>query len=267
METIVVILMVALFVILMAFVFSTALLTPIIGKKNLLFVLAIGFVVGIIGGLFFIAPVVEDIPGLATSFYLSTSNSVETLNVDVSSNLDTNQFIEKTRSLDGVKSVTVYGVTIKTAAFSDSWKTTYQNRIPVAVKGIKSVQIPSNDILEVQIQDGYNTPDTIKKLEDWMMLVSGIAVRYSLAHAAVEVESSKVYSVSKELSKDAVVKDIKGPTQDKINFINSILPNKFNVVLLCGFIGLLTGLAGVFVDTLIGFINNLRDRLKKKDKK
>ncbi|MGZ7046971.1 MAG: hypothetical protein ACXVHP_01655 [Methanobacterium sp.] len=266
METIAVVLMVALFIILMVFVFSTALLTPILGKRNLLFVLAIGFVVGIIGGLFFIAPVVEDIPGLATSFYLSTSNSVETLNVDVSSNLDVNQFIENTRKLDGVKSVTVNGVTMKTAAFNDGWKTTFQNRIPVAVKGVKSVQIPSSDTLEVQIQDGYNTPDTVKRLGAWIMLVSGTAVRYSLAHATIQVESSKVYSVSNELSKDAVVKEVKGPTHDKINYIKSIIPNKFNVVLFCGVIGLLTGLAGVFVDTLIGLINNLKERVKKKEK-
>lgn len=250
----------------MVFVFSTALLTPIIGKRNLLFVLAIGFVVGIIGGSFFIAPVVEDIPGLATSFYQSTSNEVETLNVDVSSNIDTNQFIENTRKLDGVKGVTVYGVTIKTAAFGDTWKTTFQNRMPVAVKGVKSVQIPSNDTIDVQVQEGYSTPETIKKAEDWMMLVSGTAVRYSLAHASVQVESPKVYAVSRELSKDAVVKEVKGPTQDKINYIKSIIPNKFNVVIICGFVGVLTGLAGVFVDTLIGLFSDMKERIRKKDK-
>ncbi|MGZ7160998.1 MAG: hypothetical protein ACXVHR_11040, partial [Methanobacterium sp.] len=82
----------------------------------------------------------------------------------------------------------------------------------------------------------------------------------------IQVESSKVYSVSNELSKDAVVKEVKGPTQDKINYIKSIIPNKFNVVLLCGVIGLLTGLAGVFVDTLIDLINNIKERVKKKEK-
>ncbi|MGZ7210291.1 MAG: hypothetical protein ACXVHV_10455, partial [Methanobacterium sp.] len=156
--------------------------------------------------------------------------------------------------------------TMKTAAFNDGWKTTFQNRIPVAVKGVKSVQIPSSDTLEVQIQDGYNTPDTVKRLGAWIMLVSGTAVRYSLAHATIQVESSKVYSVSNELSKDAVVKEVKGPTQDKINYIKSIIPNKFNVVLFCGVIGLLTGLAGVFVDTLIDLINNIKERVKKKEK-
>ncbi|WP_225370647.1 hypothetical protein [Methanobrevibacter arboriphilus] len=35
------------------FVFSMGLLTPIIGKKDIISVLAIGFVVGLVGGTFF----------------------------------------------------------------------------------------------------------------------------------------------------------------------------------------------------------------------
>lgn len=263
MDTIVVIVMVALFVVLMAFVFSTAMLTPIIGKKNLLFVVSIGLVVGIIGGAFLIAPIIDDIPAIATSFYISTSNDVETLNVDVSTNMNINQFIEKTKNMDGVKSVGVSGVTLKTTPFSDSWKSTLPKRIPSAVKGVKSVEIPSNDVIEVQIQDMSNTPEIIKKLDDWLSLVSGIEIRYSMAHATVQVESSKVYVISDELSKDAVVKEIKGPTQDKINYVKSVTPNKFNVVILCGFIGVVTGLAGVFVDSILALTGELKGRFKK----
>jgi hypothetical protein len=266
METIAVIIMVALFIILMAFVFSAALLTPIIGKRNLLFVVSLGFIVGIIGGAFFIVPVMDDIPGIATSFYLSTSNELETLNVDVSTNLDTNQFIENTKKLDGVKSVTVSGVTLKTTSFTDTWKTNLKSRIPAAIKGIKSVQIPTNDTIEIQVQNQASTPEAVKKLDDWLMLVAAIDIRYSMAHASVEVESSRVYDVSKELSKDAVVKEIKGPTQDKINYIKSIIPDKFNVIILCGFIGILVGLAGVFIDTLISLYNDMKKKVKKKEK-
>lgn len=266
MESIAVIIMVVLFIVLMVFVFSTALLTPIIGKRNLLFVVSIGFIVGIIGGAFFIVPVMEDIPGIATSFYLSTSSDVETLNVDVSTNMDTNQFIENTKKIDGVKNVTVSGVTLKTTQFEDRWKNSLSTRIPTAIKGIKSVQIPTNDTIEIQIQNQANTPEAVKKLDDWLMLVAAIDIRYSMAHASVQVESSKVYEVSKQLSKDAVVKEIKGPTQDKINYIKSIIPDKYNVIILCGFIGVLVGLAGVFIDTLISFFSDMKERMKKKGK-
>ena len=59
METLAVILMIALFVLVLVFIFSTALLTPLIGKKNLIFVILLGFTVGAVGGAFFIAPVFD----------------------------------------------------------------------------------------------------------------------------------------------------------------------------------------------------------------
>jgi len=54
MEMLVVIIMLVLFFFLMVFVLSTALLTPLIGKRNLIFVLSLGFIVGVVGGAFFI---------------------------------------------------------------------------------------------------------------------------------------------------------------------------------------------------------------------
>ena len=265
METIVVILMVALFIILMVFVFSIALLTPIIGKRNLLFVISIGFITGLIGGAFFIVPVVEDIPGLATSFYLTTSNDLETLNADVSTNIDINQFIQDTTKIDGVKNVTVSGVTLKTTPFSSSWKTTLQSRIPVAIKGIKSVQIPSNDTINIQVQDQSDTPDVVNKLESWLVLVSGTNVKYSTAHATIQVESTKLPAASSQISNEAVITSSTGPTQDKINYISSIIPNKFDVIFICGIIGVIVGLAGVFIDTLSEFSNSLKNRIKRDD--
>jgi len=263
METIAVIIMAVLFVVLMTFVFSTALLTPIIGKKNLLFVVSIGFIVGLIGGAFFIAPIMDDIPGIASSFYLSTSSDVETLNLDVSTNVDINQFVDSAKQIDGVKSVEITGITLKTTQFSDKWKAILSNRISVSNKGIKSAQVLSNDTINIEMQDQADPQDVIKKLNSWLMLVGAIGIKYSIAHATAQVESGKVYSASEQFSKNAVVTGVNGPTQDKINYIKSIIPNKTNVVILCGFIGILVGLAGVFIDTLMGLFDGFKDRIRK----
>ncbi len=265
MESIAVTIMIVLFVVLMVFVFSTALLTPIIGKKNLLFVVGLGFIVGIIGGAFFIAPIMDDIPGIATSFYLSTSNDVEKLNVDVSTNLDVNQFAESASKINGVKSLQVTGITLKTTQFSDKWKSILTNRIAVANKGIKSAEVKSNDTIDIQLNPGVNPQEVIKKLDNWLMLVGAIDIKYSLAHASVQVESGKVYDVSNELSKDAVVTGIEGPTQDKIIYIKSIIPDKTNVIILCGFIGMFVGLAGVFIDTLLEAFADFKGRVRKRE--
>lgn len=265
MGTIEVIIMVALFIVLMVFVFSTALLTPIIGKKNLIFVLGMGFIVGIIGGAFFISPVANDIPGIATSFYHSTSGDLETLNIDISTNVDINQYIAGLKTVDGVKSVDVEGITVKTAQFSDKWKNVLSKRITISNRDIKSAKVLSNDTVMIEIKNGSDPQLTLKKLKDWLMLVGGIDLKYSLVHVIAKVETSKVNSVSDYIAKDAVVTGVEGPTQDKINSIKAMLPDKFNIVIICGFIGLLVGLVGVFIDTLLGFFENFKKRMSKKE--
>ncbi|MGB9936940.1 MAG: hypothetical protein ACPK7O_04420 [Methanobacterium sp.] len=267
MGSIAVLLMVILFIVLMVFVFSTALLTPIIGKKNLLFVVSIGFIVGIIGGAFFISPIMDDIPGIATAFYVSTSSDSAVVNLDISTNLDINQYLDNARKIDGIKNIQLTSMTVKTTPFSDAWKATLPNRIVAGNKDIKSAQMTSSDTIVVQLKDGANPQDAIKKLDDWLMLIAAIDIKYSMAHASAQVESSKIFGVSDALSKDAVVTGVQGPTQDKINYIKSIIPNKTDIIILCGFIGIIVGLAGLFIDTLSGIFGDFKDRMRKKEDK
>ena len=264
METIAVILMVILFLVLMVFVFSTALLTPIIGKKNLIFVVLMGFIVGIIGGAFFISPIMDDIPNIASAFYQSTSTDLDTIYLDIPDSVDVNQFINTTKNIDGVKNVTVTGITIKTSDFSDYWKNTLENRIPTSNTNITSVQIQGNDTINIQIQNGSDPKTTIKSLDDWLMLIAGISSSYSAVHVTVQTDPSKTDQIRNQLSQTVVISSIGGPTQDKINSLKAILPNQSNVIILCGFIGMLVGLAGVFIDSILSIFDNIKGRVVKK---
>ena len=62
MDVLTIIIMLILFILAMIFIFSTALLTPYIGKKNFISVLMLGLVVGLVGGAFLLSPIVDDIP-------------------------------------------------------------------------------------------------------------------------------------------------------------------------------------------------------------
>ena len=265
METIAVILMVILFLVLMVFIFSTALLTPIIGKKNLIFVVLMGFVVGIIGGAFFISPIMDDIPGIASAFYQGTSTDLDTLNLDVPNNIDINQFINNAKSTDGVKNVSINGITIKTSQFSDQWKNSLESRIPGSNGNITSVQIQGNDTINIQIQNESDPQDVIKKLDDWLMLVGAISSNYGVVHVTVQTDPAKTDQIKNQFSQSVVITGIGGPTQDKINSLKAILPNQSNVVILCGFIGMFVGLAGVFIDSILGIFDNIRGRVIKND--
>ncbi len=265
METIAVIIMVILFLVLMVFVFSTALLTPIIGKRNLIFVILMGFVVGIIGGAFFISPVMDDIPGIASAFYQSTSTDLDTVYLDVPNSVDVNQFINTAKNTDGVENVSVTGITIKTSQFSDLWKNTLGTRIPGSNSNITSVEIQGNDTINIQIQNGSDPQTTINKLDDWLLLIAGITTKYSAVHVTVQTEPAKTDQITDQLSQTVVISSIGGPTQDKINSLKAILPNQSNVIILCGFIGMLVGLAGVFIDSILSIFDEIRGRIIKKD--
>jgi transcriptional regulator of NAD metabolism len=264
MGTLVAIIMIILFLVLLAFVFSTALLTPIIGKKNLLFVLVVGFVVGFIGGAFFIAPVIDDIPNIARSAYQFTSTGSEIIKIDASTEVDVNKFIEQTKKIDGVKSVKSSDIFIKTSPFSEQRKKFLEEHVTYSSPSIISTNIDGNDTIILKLKEGTDSRKIIQKLKDWLMLVGSITTKYSIIHITVSVEASKASSVIDEISKQKVViTSIQGPIEGKIKDLKEALPPESQVAYVCGLIGLLTALAGVFIDSILSFFNILKEKLRR----
>ena len=87
-----------------------------------------------------------------------------------------------------------------------------------------------------------------------------------IPHVSVKVDAAHLDSVVAKLPENqVVVTGIKGPVEDKINYLNSVLPNKSNVVLVCGFLGMLVGLAGVFIDTIMEVLRRTMDKFRRKE--
>jgi hypothetical protein len=265
METLFVIIMIILFFLLMAFVFSAALLTPLIGKKNFLFVIALGFVVGVIGGAFFIAPVYDDLPDMARAVYMSTSNQQETITLNISTDSDVNKAIEDVRNIPGVQSVESGEITVKTTGIGSAWKSSLESRITTANTNITSGKVISGDTMMVQLKPGSDPTQVIKQLKSWMVLISGIDIKYSIVQVKLVVDASKVDEVVKQLPQgEVVVTEINGPVEKEIQSLKNTLPGKNNIILFCGFLGVLVGLVGMFIDTITRGIRGIRDRLRQK---
>ncbi|MDP3066175.1 MAG: hypothetical protein Q8N08_05485 [Methanobacteriaceae archaeon] len=263
-----VILMIILFLLLMAFVFSTALLTPLIGKKNLLFVLALGFVVGIIGGAFFISPVFNDIPDMARYFYQSTSNSNEIIEANISTDVDVNKVIADIKNLEGVKGVETVGITMKTTPIGSDWKKSLESRASIANPNVTSLKVENSDTITVNTKPEADPPATIKSLKNWIMLVSGIDSRYSIVQLQVQVEPAQVDEVVTKLPQlQAVVTGIQGPMEENIQGLKNALPNQSNIIILCGVLGVITGLVGVFIDSILKNLGGLWKKLKESKKR
>ncbi|HMK54501.1 MAG TPA: hypothetical protein VK444_06940 [Methanobacteriaceae archaeon] len=265
METIAVIIMIILFLILMAFVFSTALLTPLIGKKNLLFVVALGFVVGIIGGAFFISPVFSDIPDMARYFYQSTSNNPEIVEANISTDVDVNKVIADIKNLEGVKKVDLVGITLKTTPIPPDWKKSLESRATTANANITSLKVETNDTILVSTNPGADPPSTIKSLKNWILLVSGIDVSYSIVQVQVQVDPAKVDEVTSKMPQlQAAVTGVQGPMEENISGLKNFLPSQSNIIILCGVLGAIVGLAGVFIDTILQNLEGLRKKISKR---
>jgi hypothetical protein len=264
METFADIVLIMLFFLLLAFVFSTALLTPLIGKKNFLFVIGIGFVVGLIGGAFFIAPIYDDIPDMARALYQSTSNQPEIIKINVSTDSNVNQAIADIKKIHGVQRVESGTVTVKTSTFSNNLKNFLESRIPTSNVNITSAKVESSDTIVLQLKPGSNPTDTINMLKDWMLLVSGINLRYSIVQVSAVVDPSQVDEVRKNLPTGEVVVDsVNGPIEAQMGSLKESLPSKSEIVLFCGFLGVISGVLGMFIDTIMRGINRIKDGVRK----
>lgn len=252
MDVLLVIIMLVLFIFLMVFVFSTALLTPLIGKKNLIFVLSLGFVVGLIGGAFFIAPLYDDMPDMARAVFTISSGSPQVITVNMSTTSDINAFVEETKKLDGVKDVNCDKITIKTSPFNLSdWKESIEQRLPVLDPNIKEAQIPSNDTMILYLNDNSNPTDLVKKVDEWLGMIGGIDIVNHLAEVSITVEPSQVDAVINQLPADEVVVDnISGDVEDQITAFKRNLPDPNGIIIICGFTGLIVGAIGLFIDSI-----------------
>jgi hypothetical protein len=263
MDTLAVILMIGLFILMLVFIFSTALLTPLIGKRNILFVVLVGFTVGAVGGAFFISPVIDDIPDMANSLFHATSTGTDVIQMNVSTDINITSFIENTKKIDGVTSIQSNGITVTTPAMSPDWQTTYKNRIPSINENITSLTIVNNKTMVLELKNGTNPQDVVNSLESWMMLVSGSSITYSVANVTLTVQASKLNQVKSQLPQgEIIITNVSGPTENNVEAVRNLIPNKNNIIIFCGFLGMIVGLAGLFIDSISGVLEEIRNRIK-----
>lgn len=263
------IIMLVLFIFLMVFIFSTALLTPLIGKRNLIFVLSLGFIVGLVGGVFFIAPLYDDMPDMARYIFTTSTDSPEVIHVNISTINDVNAFVENTKKIDGVRNVTADHITIKTTDFNkDAWKASMEKRLPILDPDIESGEVTSNDTIVLKLNDNSNPTQVVENVDEWLKLVGGIETYLGMAEVSITVDPSQVDSVSAQLPQDEVaITEVTGPVEDQITAFKKNLPDRTSIVFICGFIGLLVGAIGLFIDSLSQIWDKLRLRTELRKRK
>ena len=129
----------------MAIAFSMGVTSPLVGKREVAYIIAIGFVLGGIGGYFFIEPIYEEVPyaiGNVQGLF-TLDNEVINLNIPSTSNIST--ITSKILDKNGVNSVSTNGFELKTSNMNGELQNTVSSYLNNDTT-IKNFTITNNTI-------------------------------------------------------------------------------------------------------------------------
>ncbi len=265
MDAITVIIMIILFVLAMVFVFSTALLTPYIGKKNLISVILLGFVVGIVGGAFLIAPMVGDLPDVTRAVVEESVEGTDNIQLELSTNGNLTEILNNISSITGVEKVSYDGISFKINEEFEtpSDKSRFLNYLQNQNSNITEIKEVDNETFYVYMADNADPQGIMDSIYYTFGQQTYIHLKFTSMQANATVKANNVTKVMKSIEENgAVILNVTGPTEDMIHTINKYIPNEINAVLLSGLLGVIVAIAGFFVDSIYNFITKFRKRNK-----
>jgi len=267
MDALTIIIMLILFVLAMLFVFSTALLTPYIGKKNLISVILLGLIVGLAAGAFLLSPIADDMPDFTRTLVEESVTGTDEIELDLSTNGNLTQIIQNVSSINGVEKVKYTGITIKIDENFDSEteKSLIKQALNYSNEDITDVIDEGNNTFFVVISENGDPQGVLNSIYSTFSRETYTHLRYTSMQANATVQANQVTRIMNEMTQnDVVILNISGPTETQSAALNSIIPNQNNIILVSGIVGVIVAIAGFFVDSLITYFNNFRKKRKKK---
>jgi hypothetical protein len=267
MDFITAIIYIVLFIIMMVFVFSIGMLKQYMPRREMLLVLAVAFLIGSIGGAFFLQPIYEELPDVASNFEKSMPNNEETLHLDMSSSVDTDALRNDVSSMEGFKSFKETSISIPMWHFNEVEHDYFEEIVGNIDSNYKNYTITSDKII-IELDDNYTASQALKSFSDWFKLVYGETLSYAQIHAVLVVDSTHLDDFEQALlNKGIVASSIDGPVQNTVNATNSSMLSNLEFTLVCGGIGVVVALIGIYMDTVVPAYRRFRKSMKTKRKR
>ncbi|OWT32503.1 hypothetical protein BGI41_07335 [Methanobrevibacter sp. 87.7] len=275
MDVFMILLYVILFLLLMVFIFSVAVLSPYLDKKDLVGILAIGFILGAIGGVFFISPVYDEFPALIGTVDAMITGQDEYINVDVGSQADNNitDMENNIKKVPGVKGVTTSGIMIMTSNFSSNYSDYIKDSIMHNINQsshVKDVKINSEQgIINVTVK---NDTDPIAMKDDLEEFLSESYALYALSttfRLQAHVNVNDVDTVEENMKEAGIpFSTVEGPVETFVEKSKNTMPPLWAAYIISGIIGIIFAILGMFVDKIYyGWKNTVRSRKSAKSSK
>lgn len=268
MDIIVAIIYVVLFIIMMVFVFSIGMLRNYMPKKEIVLVLAVAFLIGAIGGAFFLEPIYEELPSVVSMVEKNVPGNEETLYLDLSSSINMNELKKDLESTEGFISFKETSITIPLWKFNDR-EIEYFNYVLGNIDShFKHYNVTKEGMLQIELEDNYSSYEALKSFSDWYKLVYGGSISYAQVHAELIVDSSSVDQFDQLLlDKGIVASNRSGPVQDSVENTNSTMLPNYTFVLITGVVGVIVAVLGIYFESFGIFTRKSKKFIREKRKR
>ena len=268
MDMITAIIYIILFIIMMVFVFSIGMLRQYMPKKEIVLVLVVAFLIGAIGGAFFLEPIYEEMPTVVSLVERNIPGNEETMYLDLSSSINMKELSNDLSSTEGFISFEETSITIPLWKFNDR-EMEYFNRVLGNIDShYKHYNVTKDGKLEIELEDNYSSYDALKTFSDWYRLVYGGSLSYAQVHAKLVVDASSVDKFQKILlDKGIVASKMEGPVQTTMNDTNSSLIPSYQFVLITGVVGIIVAVFGIYYESLGVFSRRFKKFMSEKRKR
>ena len=167
MDIITTIIYIVLFIIMMVFVFSIGMLRRYMPRREVFLVLGVAFLIGAIGGAFFLDPIYDELPEVVSIVERNMPDNEETLYLDLSSSIDTNQLRNSLSSMEGFKSFDETSISIPMWSFNQKEHDYFDSIVGNIDSHYKEYNVTSNTI-EIQLEENYTSSQALKSFSDWI---------------------------------------------------------------------------------------------------
>ena len=267
MDIIMAIIYIVLFIIMMIFVFSIGMLKQYMPKREVLLVLAVAFLIGSIGGAFFLDPIYDELPSMVGMVEKNMPNNEETLYLDLSSSVDTDKLAKELSSTEGFNSFKETSVSIPMWSFNEAEHDYFDSMIGNIDSNYKNYTVDTDKIV-IELADNYTSSQALKSFSDWYKLVYDETISYAQIKAVLVVDSASLDNFEQKLlDKGIVASKVEGPVQDTVNNTNASMLSNIEFTLACGVVGVVVAIIGIYFDSVVPlyrrfkkFVNTKRKR-------
>ena len=242
----------ALFIILMVFIFSIGMLRRYIPKKEVLLILVVAFLIGSIGGAFFLDPIYDELPSVVTIIEKNMPNNEETLYLDLSSSTDMNDLRNNLSGTPGFKSFKEDYILIPLWSFNDQEMEYYNSIVGNIDPNYESFTVNQSGTINITLKDNYSANEAIKSFADWYKAVYGGTLSYAQIHAVLVIDSTSLDTFEQNLlARGIVASQIEGDIQNSIDSANATMLSNVEVTLISGVIGVVVAVIGIYIDSVV----------------